>query len=161
MKKTRILALPAVAAVSLLALTGCFQLPPVGGTTTDTSTEDTGSEDTGSEGTDSGAESEAPEEGASVELAGTAWSGSDSAGNAMDLVLEEDGTVLLNDWNGENWDEPSDTWVVEGDQITMFISGIREIQSLEYTGTAALDTMSLTGVDGNGDSGYDLTLTQG
>ena len=31
MKKTRILALPAIAAASLLALTGCFQLPPVGG----------------------------------------------------------------------------------------------------------------------------------
>ncbi|WP_413316320.1 hypothetical protein AA0Z99_07135 [Agrococcus sp. 1P02AA] len=155
MKKTRILALPAVAAVSLLALTGCFQAPPIGGTTPDTSTEDSGTE------TEEGTETQAPDDGASVDLTDTAWSGTDSAGNTMDLVLEADGTVLLNDWNEQNWDEPSDTWVVDGDQITIFISGIQDIQSLEYTGTAELGTMNLSGVDGNGDEGYDLTLEQG
>ncbi|GAA3611931.1 hypothetical protein [Agrococcus terreus] len=153
MKTSRIVVLPALAAASLLALTGCFQLPPVGGNpggsgeTTAPSTDggDTGSGDTGGD----------------VDLAGTSWSGTDAAGNAMDLVLEEDGTVLLNNWNDENWDEPTDTWEVSGGEFTMFISGIREIQSLEYTGPAAEGEMQLTGVDGNGDQGYDLTLTQG
>ncbi|MDR7232887.1 hypothetical protein [Agrococcus sp. BE272] len=149
MKSTRILAFPAIAAASLLALTGCFQLPPMGGGTTTETQAPAPSGDGGDTGS------------ASVDLADTAWSGEDAAGNTMDLVLEGDGTVLLNDWNGQNWDEAGDTWEVAGDQITIFIGGIENIQSLTYTGTAQLETMELTGVDGNGDSGYDVTLTQG
>ena len=34
MKTTRLLAVPAIAPASLLALTGCIQLPPVGGGST-------------------------------------------------------------------------------------------------------------------------------
>lgn len=146
MKTTRILALPAIAAASLLALTGCFQLPPVGETTT-------------TQGPDG---STAPDGGdATVDLTETVWSGEDSAGNSMNLEFEADGTILLNDWNGQNWDESSDTWEVAGDQITIFVSGIENIESLTYTGNAQLGEMQLTGVDGTGDSGYDLTLTQG
>lgn len=152
MKTSRIVVLPALAAASLLALTGCFQLPPVGGNPGGSDETTAPSTDGGDTGSDTGGD---------VDLAGTSWSGTDAAGNEMDLVLEEDGTVLLNNWNDENWDEATDTWEVSGGEFTMFISGIREIQSLEYTGPAAEGEMQLTGVDGNGDEGYDLTLTQG
>ncbi|MGC5078037.1 hypothetical protein [Agrococcus sp. DT81.2] len=146
MKTSRILAVPALAASALLALTGCIQLPPVGG------------------GTGGGTEQTQAADGGSVdsELAGTNWTGTDAADNSLDLVLEEDGTVLLNELNGNGpFDDDSDTWSLQGDEITIFIGGLGgDVESIEYTGTVGDGTMELSGVDGSGQPGYEITLTQ-
>jgi hypothetical protein len=148
MKTSRMLAVPALAAGALLALTGCIQLPPVGGGTEQTQAPEGGQSPDGAA--------------ADSELAGTNWTGTDAADNTLDLVLEEDGTVLLNDLNGNGpFDDATDTWTLDGDQITIFIGGLgEEIISIEYTGTVGDGTMDLTGVDGTGQEGYEITLTQ-
>lgn len=164
MKKTRILAIPAIAAASLLALTGCFQLPPVGGTdsgnggnggTGGTTTEPT------TEGGDTGGGTTAED------LAGTTWTGGDIGPGfaTMEFTLNADGTIDISSWNeGSGFDESADVWSGDSSNLSMTITGLRDQDATEsfdvtFTGTATEGAMNLTG-DGP-DGPWTLTATEG
>lgn len=118
MKTTRLIAVPALAAASLLALTGCFQLPPVGGTT----------------GDNTGGTGQTPDTGgaaAGEDLAGTTWTGGElGPGFAeLDFTLNADGTIDITTWNGgSGFDVPSDTWSGDSANLTMVITQLRDQQ---------------------------------
>lgn len=141
MKTTRILAVPALAAASLLALTGCIQLPPMGGGTGDSGVE-------------------------SVDLAGTSWTG-DLNGQVTDIAftLAEDGTIDFSNWAGEEFDSPGDVWALDGETLEITITQIKVDQTSDETfdvtlsGSAAGGSMSLTGEGTDGNS-YDMTASQ-
>ncbi|GEK81081.1 hypothetical protein [Agrococcus baldri] len=149
MKKTRILALPAIAAASLLALTGCFQLPPVGGNGGTTTTEEPSGGTT------------------SEDIAGTSWTGDfNGQVTGVAFTLNEDGTVDFDDWAGDSFDSPGDVWTQSGDTVELTVTQIRvdetspETFDVTMSGTAADGTMSLTGEGTDGNT-YELTATQG
>ncbi|WAC66261.1 hypothetical protein OVA14_00170 [Agrococcus sp. SL85] len=155
MKTSRMLAVPAIAAVSLLALTGCFQLPPMGGATTgtDATTEPDGGSDDGS--------------GDTADLAGTSWTG-DFNGQVSDIAftLNEDGTIDFSDWAGDTFDSPADVWSQDGDTIEMTITQIsvdetgQESFDVTLSGSAADGSMELSG-QGTDGGDYELSASQG
>lgn len=151
MKTTRLLVVPALAAASLLALTGCIQLPPVGGGTTETQAPATG----GDSGTETG------------DLAGSTWTGTMGDDFAtFTLVLAEDGTVDFPTWNDQaaNFDSAGDVW--EGDASNLSLT-VTELQNqsgdqapfdVTFTGTAQGGQMQLQGDAPDGT--WELTATQ-
>lgn len=143
MKTPRILALPAVAAASLLALTGCIQLPPIAGSST----------------------SQSPTDGSTAgeDLAGSTWSGAMGT-TSMDFALNPDGTVDIMSWDGgDGFDEPGDTWTGDSANLTLVITNLSSAGGdrfdLSLTGSAIEGAMTLTG-DGP-DGTVTLTATQG
>lgn len=151
MKTTRFLAVPALAAASLLALTGCIQLPPMGGgTTTETQAPVTGG--------DGGTES--------AELAGTSWTG-DFNGQVTDVAftLNEDGTIDFADWAGEEFDSPADVWSGDAGSVEITITQIKvdeestETFDVTLSGTAADGAMSLSG-EGTDGNAYEMSASQ-
>lgn len=166
MKTTRILALPAIAAAALLTLTGCFQLPPVGGAGTDTSTE-------GGTPTEDGDTAPAEEQGGDdtatgADLADTTWTGADMGPGfaTMDFLLNSDGTIDITTWNdGSGFDSPNDTWSGDGSNLTMIITQLTDQNSesepfdVTFTGTAEDGQLSLTGQAPDGE--WTLTATEG
>lgn len=48
------------------------------------------------------------------DLVDTTWSGVDSDGDSWRFVFQGDGSLLLT-YNGSDYDDPADTWGVEGD----------------------------------------------
>lgn len=166
MKTSRILALPAIAAASLLALTGCFQLPPVGGnggaTTTEPAT-DGGTTDGGTTDGDAGSE----------DLAGSTWTGGELGPDGdtfatMEFTLNADGTVDISDWNdgeGGPFDSDADVWSGVPSNLSVTITQLSDQNSdapafdVTFTGSATEGAMSLTGEGPDGT--WTLTATQG
>ena len=160
MKTTRLLAVPALAAASLLALTGCIQLPPIGGGTTQTQAPVTGG----------GTETEAPVTGGGTQtgdLAGTSWTG-DFNGQVTDIAftLNEDGTVDFDDWAGDSFDSPGDVWSLSGDTLDMTVTQISvdetgsETFDVSLSGSVSGGSMSLSGQGTDGNT-YELNASQG
>ncbi|MGM1028654.1 MAG: hypothetical protein ACQEWM_02140 [Actinomycetota bacterium] len=148
MKTSRFLAVPALAAASLLALTGCIQLPPMGGgTTTETQAPVTGG--------DSGTES--------AELAGTSWMGAiDDVVDPIGFTLNEDGTVDITTWGSsdQSYDAPQDVWSGDASNLTVTITGLEEGEfDLTVSGTAEGGQMNLSG-EGTDGSSHTLVATQ-
>ncbi len=148
MKTTRLLAVPALAAASLLALTGCIQLPPMGGgTTTETQAPVTGG-DGGTEAAD---------------LAGTSWTGAiDGVVDPLGFTLNEDGTVDITTWGDSDatYDFPQDVWSGDSSDLTVTITGLEEgAFDLTVTGTADGGQMELSG-EGTDGSSHTLSASQ-
>ena len=148
MKTTRFLAVPALAAASLLALTGCIQLPPMGGGTTETQAPVTGG--------DSGSES--------ADLAGTSWMGAiDGVVDPIGFTLNEDGTVDITTWgdSDQTYDAPQDVWSGDASDLEVTITGLEEgAFDVTFTGTAEGGQMDLSGEATDGSS-HTLVATQG
>ena len=163
MKKTRILALPAIAAASLLALTGCFQLPPVGG--------NGGNGGDGGNGGNGGTTQEPGNGGTETgeDLAGTTWTGEMGPGSGfaeLTFTLNPDGTVDISEWNGgEGFDSAADTWTGDSSNLSVTITQLQDQNSdsgafdITFTGTAADGQMNLVGRGPDGE--WQLTATQG
>lgn len=148
MKTTRILALPAIAAASLLTLTGCFQLPPVGGNTGGNTGGGTTTETTPADPNQGGGE------GAESGLADSSWSGSIDNFADFDFVLAADGTVDISMWNDEavDYDFDEDVWTGDESNLTITITGLDGGEfDLTATGTATGGQMQLSGTATNGD----------
>ncbi|MBO1769847.1 hypothetical protein [Agrococcus sp. TF02-05] len=146
MKTTKLIAVPALAAASLLALTGCIQMPPAApGNDTDT--------DTGNGSGSSAAES----------LDDTSWTGAiDGVVAPFGFTLNADGTVDITTWgdSDETYDFPQDVWEGDSSDLTVTITGLEEGEfDLTVTGTAENGQMDLSGEGTNGSS-YTLTATQ-
>lgn len=150
MKTTKLIAVPALAAASLLALTGCIQMPPAASNSGTNSGTDSGS--------DSGTES-----GATETLEGTSWSG--GIGQVVDPIgftLNADGTVDITQWGTSDatYDSPADVWEGDSSDLTITITGLEEgAFDVTVTGTADGGQMSLTGEGTDGNS-YTLNATQ-
>jgi hypothetical protein len=147
MKTTKLLAVPALAAASLLALTGCIQMPP--STSGNSGTES---------GTDSGTGS-----GATESLEGTSWSGGiDQVVAPFGFTLNADGTVDITQWgdSDQTYDSSADVWEGDASDLTITITGLEEgAFDLTVNGTADGGQMSLSGEGTDGNS-YTLTATQ-
>jgi len=117
---TRRLAVPALAAVVLLSLTGCFGNLLGGGSST-----------TG------------------VQLAGTSWSGTDSDGDATTFDFDADGTVGVT-YNENSYDDPGDTWSLSGSTVTISVFINADTGTAVYTGDVAGTTMDLSAVTDDG-----------
>ena len=139
MKTTQILALPAVAATSMLVLTGCIQLPAPGGGTQE----------------NPGAEAQS--------LEGTAWVGAiDGVVDPLEFTLNADGTVDIAVWGSpdQSYDSAGDVWEGDTSEVTITITGVEEgAFDVTFTGPASDGQMNLTG-DGTDGSSHTLTATQ-
>jgi hypothetical protein len=146
MKTTKLIAVPALAAASLLALTGCIQMPP----TTSGSSGDTGSDS----GTDTGT---------TAGLEGTSWSGGiDQVVAPFGFTLNADGTVDITQWGDtdQTYDSPADVWEGDESDLTVTITGLEQGEfDLTVTGTADGGQMDLSGEGTDGNT-YTLTATQ-
>lgn len=136
MNKSRLIAVPAITAATVLALAGCFGTPAP--TTT------TG----GNAGNDN-----------SIELVGTSWSGTDSVGDFTVFEFEGDGTVNVT-YNEQEFDESTDTWELNGSALTVTVFLNDELGDAVYTGDVDGDTIDMEGVI-QGDSPFTVTLTKG
>ncbi|SDH22164.1 hypothetical protein [Agrococcus jejuensis] len=161
MKLPRIAGVAALGAAAILTLAGCIQLPsiPQAPTTTQPTTTDPGT---------TAPATSAPATDAGDALVDTQWTGSVSGVDAgIDLVFtfEADGTLYITQWNDLTnvpFDSPSDTWSVAGGTLEITLSQIEDIDRIDLTGAySGGGSLSLTGVDGNGASGYTATFTQG
>lgn len=164
MNTSRILALPAIAAASLLALTGCIQLPPVagGGGTTTPPTSDGGP--TTPPTSDGGTTTEPTSDGGSaVDLDGTAWTGElEGLISPLGFTLNADGTIDITEWGNtdQTYNSPGDVWSGDASDLTMTIMGLEEGEfDLTVSGTAEGGQLALSGQGTNG-SDYTLTATQ-
>ena len=161
MNLPRIAGAAALGAAAILTLAGCIQLPSLPqapatsepGTTTDPGTTPETSEPAADPGD---------------ALVDTQWSGTASGpDSAIDVVFtfEADGTLYITEWSGQEdtpFDDPTDTWSMEGSTIELTLSNIQEIERIDFTGTySGSSPIELTGTDGVGTSGYTMTLTQG
>jgi hypothetical protein len=126
---TRTLAPAAIAAVLALTLTGCFGNLLGGGGST-----------------------------TAVDLTGTTWSGVDSDGDATTFEFEADGTVALT-FNGEAFDDASDTWSQSGNAVTVNVYFNDTIGTAVYTGNISGESLNLT-AKGEDGSSWTLPLTQ-
>ncbi len=94
MKTIRPTVLAAIVLTLLVSLSGCFFAPSTnGGGTTDT--------------------------GATV--SGTTWGGTDSDGDTWLFEFQPDNTVGLT-YNGDSYDDTSDTWALAGGNLTITIA---------------------------------------
>lgn len=101
---TRRLSVAAVALLLLATLTACFpSLPNIGG--------GGGTPDNGGGGNPT-----------SGDLTGTTWGGTDSDGDTWAFEFQDDGTVGLT-YNGDFFDDATDTWNVAGSTLTIHIVG--------------------------------------
>jgi hypothetical protein len=131
MKINRLARTAVISAALLFALSGCSLLGIGGG---NTSTGD-------------------------VNLVDTSWSGTDSDGDATTFVFQGDGTVAVT-YNDSSYDDPTDTWSIDGTAvtITVFLDDTRG--NAIYTGGVNGTTMQLSATEELGDGSWTVTLTQ-
>ncbi len=90
-------------------------------------------------------------------LIGTSWSGTDSDGDEWGFVFEEDKTVQLT-FNGQEFDDATDSWNVADDVITIIITfdnGIATMAGPYIDGDTEIE------LEGKQDDfSWTLTLTQ-
>jgi hypothetical protein len=134
----RTLATASASLLLLASLTACFGFPslPGGGTGGEPEPEPGGGTET-------------------TELSGTSWSGVDSDGDAWGIEFQEDGTIGL-DYNGNPFDDASDTWTVSGDTVTIHVAFTDG--AVDMAGPIGEDSIDLDGTYTGGT--FTLTLTK-
>ncbi len=131
MKINRVARVTAISAALLFALSGCSLLGNSGG---NTSADD-------------------------VNLVDTSWSGTDSDGDATTFVFQSDGTVAVT-YNDSSYDDPSDTWSVDGTAVTVTVFLDADRGNALYTGGIVGTEMQLSASEQLGDGSWTITLTQ-
>jgi hypothetical protein len=131
MKINRFARVAAISATLLLALSGCSLLGIGGGNTATTD----------------------------VDLVDTSWSGTDSVGDDTTFVFQSDGTVAVT-YNDSSYDDPSDTWSVDGTAVTVTVFIDTDRGNAIYTGSVTGTTMQLSATEQLGDGSWTVTLTQ-
>lgn len=140
MKTSRLASIVAISASLLLVLSGCFLLPGAsntGGSTTGGTTD-------------------------TVDISDTYWSGTDSVGDFTRFLFQSDGTVAVT-YNENEYDDPTDTWSIDGTAVTVTVFLDAERGNAIYTGGlvgANLDSMELSAVEQLGSGTWTVTLTQ-
>jgi hypothetical protein len=129
----RTLATASATLLLLASLTACFGLPGLPG---------------GNTGGDTGGDTD------TSTLAGTSWSGVDSDGDSWGIDFQDDGTIGL-DYNGEEYDDASDTWTETGGNVTIHVAFTDG--AVDMTGPVGADSMDLDGTYTGGT--FTMTLT--
>ena len=135
MKTNRIARVTAVTVALIFALSGCSLLG--GGTS--------------SPGTTDPAET--------VDLNDTYWSGTDSVGDFTRFLFQSDGTVGVT-YNENEYDDPGDTWSIDGTKVTVIVFINADVGSATYVGSVNGDTMDLSATQELNDDSWTVTLTK-
>ncbi len=90
-------------------------------------------------------------------LIGTSWSGTDSDGDEWGILFQEDGTLGLTFGEAE-YDDPTDTWFVADETLTISIAFTTGVATLVGPYTDGATTIDLEGEQG--DLSWTLTLEQ-
>ncbi len=90
-------------------------------------------------------------------LIGTSWSGTDSDDDEWGIVFHEDGTIGLT-LNGNEYDDPTDTWVVADETITISIVFDTGVGTMVGPYTDGATSIDLEGEQG--DATWTLTIDQ-
>jgi hypothetical protein len=116
MKTLRKISVPVIGVIAALVLAGCSLLIPQQPTTPD------GPEQT-----------EAPPSVTVEDLDDSSWSGTDSKGYETSFILHAGGSVAV-DFNGNSYDDPADTWALDGSMLTITIYNVEDVGIALYTG---------------------------
>ena len=90
-------------------------------------------------------------------LIGTSWSGTDSDDDEWGIVFQDDGTIGLT-LNGNEYDDPTDTWVVAEETITISIVFDTGVGTMVGPYTDGATSIDLEGEQG--DASWTLTIEQ-
>jgi hypothetical protein len=116
MKTLRTASLPAIGLLAAIALTGCSLLSP------STPTQPDPVETT-----------QAPAFTAD-DLNDTSWAGTDSEGTDTTFTFHAGGATAVS-FSGNDYDDPGDTWALEGTTLTITIYNVDKKGDATYTGT--------------------------
>jgi hypothetical protein len=143
MKILRTATLPAVGLLAAIALTGCSLLSPT------TPTEPTPVETT-----------QAPSVTA-ADLNDTSWGGTDSEGTETTFTLHASGSTAVS-FSGNEYDDPGDTWKLDGSTLTIVIRNVENVGDATYTGdvTDAAGPIDLTLTFSDVDESRTITITK-
>ncbi|MEO7896915.1 MAG: hypothetical protein ABIR65_06425 [Pseudolysinimonas sp.] len=107
--------LPVLGLVAAFVLAGCSLLSPQQPTTPDTPTE-------------------APAPTVTVEdLNDTSWAGTDSEGTDTTFTFHEGGSTAVS-FSGNEYDDPGDTWALDGSTLTVTIYNVEGVGDATYVG---------------------------
>jgi uncharacterized protein YceK len=90
-------------------------------------------------------------------LIGTSWSGTDSDGDEWGIVFQEDGTLGLTFGEAE-YDDPTDTWVVAEETLTISIAFTTGEATMVGPYTDGATSIDLEGEQG--EATWTLTIEQ-
>jgi hypothetical protein len=104
--------LPALGLLAAFVLAGCSFLTPTPTPTTEPTTEPT----------------------VTVEdLNDTSWAGTDSQGTATTFTLHTGGSTAVS-FSGNEYDDPGDTWALDGNTLTITIYNVESVGDATYVG---------------------------
>lgn len=131
MKTLHRAALPVVGIFAIFALSSCSLISPAPAETT--------------------ASSETPAAPAVTvdDLNDTTWTGTDSAGTATTFTFHKGGSTAVT-FGGNSFDDPADTWSLDGDNLEISIKNVAEVGDATYVGNVT---------DPAGPIDLDLTFT--
>ncbi|UYN83778.1 MAG: hypothetical protein KIT89_00575 [Microcella sp.] len=90
-------------------------------------------------------------------LIDTTWSGTDSDGDEWGLLFEDDGTVGLT-YNGNEYDDATDTWRVANNTLTISIAFSEGVATMTGPYSDGATSVDLEGSQGA--ATWTLTITQ-
>jgi len=114
----RTLAAPALGLLAAVALAGCSLLSPTQPTEPDVS------------------EAPAPPAVTVEDLNDTSWAGTDSEGTETTFTLHAGGTTAVS-FSGNQYDDPGDTWQLDGTRLTIVIYNVQDVGDATYVGEVA------------------------
>jgi hypothetical protein len=144
MKTLHKASLPVLGLLAAVALTGCSLLaPPAPTTPVETDTPDTPSVTV-------------------EELNDTDWSGTDSEGTDTTFTFHEGGSTAVS-FSGNPYDDPGDTWELDGSTLTITIYNVESVGDATYVGevTDAAGPIDLALTFSDVDETRTLTITKG
>ena len=144
MKTLHTATLPALGLLAAIALTGCSLLSP--STPTEPDPVET---------------SETPSVTAE-DLNDTDWSGTDSEGTETTFTFHEGGSTAVS-FSGNEYDDPGDTWALDGSTLTITIYNVESVGDATYVGevTDAAGPIDLDLTFSDVDESRTLTITKG
>jgi hypothetical protein len=114
MNTSRKVSLPVFGLLAVAVLSGCSLLPSTP-TTPDAP------------------ETQAPPAVSVDDLNDTSWSGTDSAGTETTFTFHEGGSTAVS-FSGNAYDDPGDTWSLDGSTLTVTIYNVESVGDATYTG---------------------------
>ncbi|HWM32778.1 MAG TPA: hypothetical protein VNR36_00920 [Pseudolysinimonas sp.] len=116
MKTLHKLSIPVIGVMAAVALAGCSLLAPEQPTTPDTPDQ-----------------TEAPAAVSAEDLNDTSWAGTDSEGTDTTFTFHEGGSTAVS-FSGNPYDDPGDTWALDGSKLTITIYNVEGVGDAIYTG---------------------------
>ena len=144
MKTLHKASLPALGLLAAIALTGCSLLSPAAPTEPDP------------------VETTAAPTVTTEELNDTSWNGTDSKGTVTTFTFHEGGSTAVS-FSGNPYDDPGDTWALDGSTLTITIYNVEGVGDATYVGdvTDAAGPIDLALTFSDVEETRTLTITKG